>query len=113
MEGVLVSARKEGSNVTTTVVSNDKGQLFDARVFDQGEVQRFAAAYFTDKGTDRLYALFDAPRARFEDLAPEERPAFRSKLADYVRLYAFLSQVVKFADADLEKLYGPVLEAPE
>src|SRR4051812_31917973 len=27
MEGVLVSARKEGSNVTTTVVSNDKGQF--------------------------------------------------------------------------------------
>src|SRR5436853_7602023 len=26
MEGVLVSAKKEGSNVTTTVVSNDKGQ---------------------------------------------------------------------------------------
>src|SRR4051812_24677579 len=27
MEGVLISARKEGSMVTTTVVSNDKGQF--------------------------------------------------------------------------------------
>ena len=27
MEGVLVSAKKDGSNVTTTVVSNDKGQF--------------------------------------------------------------------------------------
>src|SRR5689334_9126329 len=27
MEGVLVSARKEGSNITTTVVSNDQGQF--------------------------------------------------------------------------------------
>src|ERR1700681_39150 len=27
MEGVLVSAKKEGSTVTTTVVSNDKGQF--------------------------------------------------------------------------------------
>ena len=26
MEGVLVSAKKDGSSVTTTVVSNDKGQ---------------------------------------------------------------------------------------
>src|SRR5262249_43605843 len=26
MEGVLVSAKKEGSSITTTVVSNDKGQ---------------------------------------------------------------------------------------
>src|SRR5258707_8807901 len=27
MEGVLVSARKDGSSITTTVVSNDKGQF--------------------------------------------------------------------------------------
>ena len=27
MEGVLVSAKKEGSTVTTTVVTNDKGQF--------------------------------------------------------------------------------------
>ena len=27
MEGVLVSAKKEGSTITTTVVTNDKGQL--------------------------------------------------------------------------------------
>ena len=27
MEGVLVSAKKEGSTITTTVVSNDKGQF--------------------------------------------------------------------------------------
>ena len=26
MEGVLVSAKKEGATITTTVVSNDKGQ---------------------------------------------------------------------------------------
>jgi len=30
---------------------------------------------------------------------------FRGKLTDYVRLYAFLSQILTFADADLEKLY--------
>src|ERR1700719_5346128 len=27
MEGVLVSAKREGSTITTTVVSNDKGQF--------------------------------------------------------------------------------------
>ena len=80
-------------------------QLLDARVFDAGEVQRFARAYFANEGTDRLYALLEPPRERFEALATEEQATFRSKLADYVRLYAFLSQVVRFADADLEKLY--------
>ena len=80
-------------------------QLSDTRVFDQGEVERFAAAYFTNQSTDRLYAQLEAPRRRFQELSPEEQPVFRSKLVDYVRLYAFLSQVVRFADADLEKLY--------
>ena len=42
---------------------------------------------------------------RFQALAEEEQQDFRSQLTDYVRLYAFLSQVLTFADADLEKLY--------
>jgi len=80
-------------------------QLFDAKVFDVGEVKRFAEAYFTDAGTDRLYGILADPGRRFAELAPEDQPAFRGKLADFVRLYAFLSQVVRFADAELEKLY--------
>src|SRR5712691_7369077 len=35
----------------------------------------------------------------------DERQDFRGQLTDYVRLYAFLAQVLTFADADLEKLY--------
>jgi type I restriction enzyme R subunit len=80
-------------------------QVLDARVFDDAEVQRFAVAYFANQGTDRLYAVLEAPRARFEEFPVADQAAFRSKLTDYVRLYAFLSQVVRFADAALEKLY--------
>jgi len=79
--------------------------LLGARVFDLGEVQRFAEAYFKDVGSDRLYALLAAPKERFQALPKDDQAAFRGKLADFVRLYAFLSQVVRFADADLEKLY--------
>ena len=38
-------------------------------------------------------------------LSEEEKHDFRGQLTDYVRLYAFLAQVLTFADADLEKLY--------
>jgi hypothetical protein len=41
----------------------------------------------------------------FHALSPEEQHDFRGQLTDYVRLYAFLAQVLTFADADLEKLY--------
>jgi len=42
---------------------------------------------------------------RFKELSQEEKEDFRGQLTDYVRLYAFLSQILTFADADLEKLY--------
>jgi type I restriction enzyme R subunit len=42
---------------------------------------------------------------RFREGETEERKEFRSLLNDYVRLYAFLSQILTFADAELEKLY--------
>lgn len=38
-------------------------------------------------------------------LADDEQQGFRPRLTDYVRLYAFLAQVLTFGDADLEKLY--------
>jgi hypothetical protein len=41
----------------------------------------------------------------FEDVGVEEREFFCGTLEDYVRLYAFLSQVIEFVDVDLEKLY--------
>ena len=34
-----------------------------------------------------------------------ERQEFKSKLSSYIRLYAFLSQLISFQDVDLERLY--------
>jgi type I restriction enzyme R subunit len=75
-------------------------------VYTETDVAAFAKVYFDSKATqDRLYAMLapvvDRVRARPED----EQHDFRGQLTDYVRLYAFLAQVLTFADADLEKLY--------
>jgi type I restriction enzyme R subunit len=44
---------------------------------------------------------------RFKAIAAEDkREAFREKLSGYVRVYAFLSQIVPYADRDLEMLYS-------
>ena len=67
---------------------------------------RFAKVYFDPKATqDRLYAALAPVVERFQALSEEEQHDFRGQLTDYVRLYAFLAQVLTFADADLEKLY--------
>ena len=83
-----------------------QGRLFDFGVFAAGDVEAFARAYYDPKATqDTLYAALEPARQRFGELPGDEAADFRSQLSDYVRLYAFLSQVLTFADVDLEKLY--------
>jgi type I restriction enzyme R subunit len=81
-------------------------QLKEFHVFDTGDVDAFANIFFRP-GTrqDQLYAALSPSVERFSELSDEERADFRSTLNDYIRLYAFLSQVLTFSDADLEKLY--------
>jgi type I restriction enzyme R subunit len=75
-------------------------------VYTEVDVDAFAKVYFDPKATqDRLYAVLAPVVERFKALTEEEQRDFRGQLTDYVRLYAFLAQVLTFADADLEKLY--------
>jgi len=93
--------------------ATDPNALYDLQhrleafhVFGEADVDRFAELYFNPRTAQaQLYAALEPVRERFEDLEEEERVEFRGYLNDYVRLYAFLGQVITFTDADLEKLY--------
>ena len=75
-------------------------------VFAPADVDGFARLYFNDTAAqDQMQPLLNPVVERFNELHEEERQDFRGQLTDYVRLYAFLSQVLPFSDADLEKLY--------
>jgi type I restriction enzyme, R subunit len=99
----------------TTILSEatDPNLLYEVQtrlaaypVYTETDVEAFAKVYFDPKATqDQLYACLADPLGRFMTLAADEQQAFRSDLTDYVRLYAFLSQILIFADVDLEKLY--------
>jgi type I restriction enzyme R subunit len=83
-----------------------QSRLAAAGVYEQTDVDAFAKVYFDSKSTqDRLYAVLATVRERFAGLAEDTQHEFRGNLTDFTRLYAFLSQVVTFADVDLEKLY--------
>src|SRR5712692_229830 len=74
--------------------------------YSEDDVNRFASIYFDPKGTqDKLYAALAPVVDRYTEALDKERADFRGLLRDYVRLYAFLSQVITFVDTDLEKLY--------
>lgn len=75
-------------------------------LFTESEVNKFAAIYFDPKGTqDKLQAALAPVVDRYKDAPLDTQSEFRGCLVDYIRLYAFLSQVITFADTDLEKLY--------
>src|SRR5690606_29362642 len=77
-------------------------------VYTESDVEEFAKVYFNPRTKqDQLYAVLAPLVERYEEeLSRDERMEFRGLLTDYVRLYAFLSQVLTFKDTDLEKLYA-------
>ncbi len=83
-----------------------QGRLLEFGVYSETDVEAFARVYFDAKATQaQLYAALEPVCQRFRELMPKEQPDFRHQITNYVRLYAFLSQVLTFADPDLEKLY--------
>jgi len=93
--------------------STDPNLLYDLQTkltafqfYAEAEVNRFAEIYFDPRGTqDKLYAALAPVVARYNEALEQEKADFKGHLTDYVRLYAFLSQVITFVDTDLEKLY--------
>lgn len=76
-------------------------------IYSTEDVDAFAKIYFSPKGTQaKLFAALQPAITRFKTKEKDEKAEFRTALSDFVRLYAFLSQVATFVDADLEKLYA-------
>ena len=84
-----------------------QSRLLGFPVFTEGDVQGFAKVYFHRTATqDQIYSALAPVVERFRALPEEEQQDFRGQLTDFARLYAFLSQILTFTDADLEKLYA-------
>lgn len=90
-----------------------KHELDAAQVYHGSEVEAFARVFY--KAPEKQAAQDHAQMQRhlqpavdrFNALADEaKRTEFRDKLAGYVRIYSFLSQVLPYGDAALEMLYS-------
>ncbi len=81
-------------------------ELLGFDIYTEAEVTSFARLFFTPRvSQSQLYAALAPIVDRFRNLSPNEQADCRGRLTDYIRLYAFLAQVLTFADADLEKLH--------
>jgi type I restriction enzyme R subunit len=111
---------------TAATIPTDPNLLYTAEnavtsyaLLVDSEMQAYAEALLAAEGkakTDTalqkahaaLYRFTDPAKDRFVALAaddPEAADGFRAALRDYVRMYAFLSQVVPYHDKGLERLY--------
>ena len=88
-----------------------KHELDGMQVYHQAEVEAFAQVFYLppakrrrDADHARMDALLQPARDRFTALDEEEQTAFRDRLGAFVNLYAFLSQIIPYADSDLERL---------
>ena len=81
--------------------------LKDFQFYTQDEVDGFAQVFFPGKAKQQqLRNYLDPAVSRFEEATVDEQDDFRSELMGYIRLYAFLSQIIPFEDVELEKLYA-------
>lgn len=105
---------------TTTILSQetDPNLLYDIKrkieeyhLFEATEVEAFARVYFRSGANQaQLHAILDPVVARYEELAQHEtdeqnQADFRKQLGNYVRLYAFLTQIFTPPNAEVEKFY--------
>ena len=84
----------------------------DLLVIHDEDVDRFAKIWFAledPTDTSQHPQLYDALRPcedRFHALDEDTQDAFRKRLTQFVRMYAFLSQVLTFTDTQMEKRYA-------
>lgn len=74
------------------------------------DVEAFATVYFDGNPDDktlqaRLYSHLDPAKERFIDLDEDSQEEFRTWLKRFIGRYSFLSQVIPYADTDMEKRY--------
>lgn len=81
--------------------------LYDFHLYDKENVELFAKIFFKRGATqEKLHPLLDPIVEEYLKRDKKERIDFRDQLKNYIRLYAFLSQIVSFKDVNLEKLYA-------
>ncbi|NUO10408.1 MAG: type I restriction endonuclease subunit R [Candidatus Brocadia sp.] len=84
-----------------------KRSLDEFVYYTYDEINQFAKIFYSKPfKQEKLSPILNTAIKRFqEDSDAERREKFRAMLKAYVRVYAFLSQIISFSDAELEKLY--------
>lgn len=88
------------------IVHDLERDVFNFKLFTEFEVNGFIDEYLHNSRPDKLNAILDDIVSRLDgEKNEEEIEQFKSLVADYLRKYAFISQIITFKDIQLEKLF--------
>lgn len=99
---------------TTTILSGETdvslvyelaSDVENFKLFADYEVAGYVENLYKGAKPDVLNQALDEVVGRFSKIPEDEQDDFKQKLSEYVRKYAFISQIITFADSNLEKLY--------
>jgi len=83
-----------------------KNTLDDFHYYSKEDVENFAAVLFSKSfSQEKLLPILQPVVANYKKAEKDKKEQFRVVLKSYVRVYAFLSQLISFTDPALEKLY--------
>jgi type I restriction enzyme R subunit len=86
--------------------------LAEQQVFYPNEIEEFAKVFFKPKQAQTpndhamMHKILNGPVERFEALEEDNQELYLKQLIAFRQLYSFMSQIIPFQDADLEKLYA-------
>ncbi len=91
----------------------DPNKLYDLQseleqfgIYTREDVKEFAAVFFNpQEKTEKLQPILDRVVNAWRYLTDEKQEDFKSILQSFIRLYAFVSQLITFEDVELEELY--------
>ncbi len=79
--------------------------ILNYKLFDEREIGEFCKMYFRGVSPSELNGFLDVIKPRFLELDKEQQTDCRKKMSEYLKKYAFISQIISFSDSSLEKLY--------
>ena len=81
--------------------------IYEFHLYTEEDVDRFCKVFFDPKRDEgNLHPILDQIVGRFNNIEDiEQQEDFKSKLQKYIRMYGYLSQIIKFEDIKLEKSF--------
>ncbi len=105
-------AFQEYYQMTTLAEETDPNLLYDKQsllesfeLYDDHTINEFCQIFYDSQEKEAFQPILDPVVEKWKELERDAREEFRSTLQSYIRLYAYITQLITYSDIDLEKLY--------